>query len=36
MFYSHSSGGLGAGHVTERRAVAFVASAIGRERKKES
>jgi len=28
MFFSHTAGGLGIGHVTERRAVAFVASAI--------
>ena len=28
MFFSHTTGGLGIGHVTKRRAVAFVASAI--------
>ena len=28
MFFSHTAGGLGLGHVTERRAVAFVVSAI--------
>ena len=28
MFFSHTTGGLGTGHVTERRAVTFVASAI--------
>ena len=28
MFFSHTAGSLGIGHVTEGRAVAFVASAI--------
>ena len=28
MFFSHTTGSLGVGHVTERLAVAFVASAI--------
>ena len=28
MFFSHTAGSLGIGHVTEARAVAFVASAI--------
>jgi len=28
MFFSHTAGGLGIGHVIERRAIAFVASAI--------
>ena len=28
MFFSHSTWGLDTGHVTERRVVAFVASAI--------
>ena len=28
MFFSHTAGSLGIGHVTEGQAVAFVASAI--------